>query len=66
MAILKGIIMAINANDNGHTANDSCHKWQIRMAIIAIIMAIIMAINANDNGHKWQTANCHYGNNNGH
>ena len=47
MAILKGIIMAINANDNGHTANDNMPYMPIRMAILAIN-------NATNNGHKCQ------------
>ena len=47
MAIIQGIIMAINGNTNGHI-------WQYSWPYMASIMAIIIAINGNTNGHKWQ------------
>ena len=44
MAIIKGIIMALNGNDQGHNGNNNGHAGNNNGYKLIAIMAIIMAI----------------------
>ena len=48
---MNALIMAINANDNGHKMAILMAILAINMAIIMATLAIIIATHRNDHGH---------------